>query len=179
MKNSLIKLTLIIILPLCNLYNLLGQQKEVNIDFSSRQKYDSIYAKPTLLNKDTLAIEKSISINALNQATLDSLKKQLTLLHKEVDGQKNIVADMQMNLAKCHKKFKIGNLLLIGGVIAFNIGTSMLQPRQQPTSSALFLILGGLGATVTGIVFKIDSHKYIGKAGNVSKQRARYSNQYY
>lgn len=179
MKNSVLQFVSILIIAISNCYNTFGQQKEVIIDFSSRQKYDSIYAKPTLINKDTSAIQKSISINDLNQATLDSLKKQLTLLNKEVDGQKNIVAEMQMNLAICHKKFKIGNYLLIGGAIAFNIGTSMLQPKQQASSSAVLLILGGLGASVTGIVIKLDSHKYIGKAGNVSNKRARYSNRYY
>lgn len=159
--------------------SLYAQQKEVIVDFSSKQKPDSIYAKPKA--EPATVVENSLAESAnveIPSQTLDSIRRELKMLRREVDNSKNIVADMQMNFRKSHKKFRIGTLLAVGGYLAYNIGAALITqaPAGQVGSAEVLLVVGGFGATITGIVFMINSHKYIGKAGAGQSERRYYNN---
>ena len=97
---------------------------------------------------------------------IDSLKHAILSMHQEINFLRSDLTNVQINLKTSHKRFRLGAILLGAGVAGFFIGVSSIEPKATSlTSGQQFLIFGGLGATVTGIVFIINSHKYIGKAG--------------
>ena len=157
-----------------------AQQKEIIVDYSSKQRPDSIYARPSDANQESIITNSSPSVYSENSTmALDSIRRELKMLRREIDNNKNTIADMQMNFRKSHKKFKIGTLLFVGGFLAFNVGAALLTstPAGQAASPTdILLYVGGFGASVTGIIFMINSHKYIGKAGTVLYDRRYYNN---
>lgn len=100
------------------------------------------------------------------QGDIDSLKKEILNLKKDLAWLRTDLTNVQLNLSLSHRKFKIGALLLGAGVAGFFLGSfSTASNSGYPTQLGSLLILGGLGATVTGTILMINSHKYIGKAG--------------
>lgn len=109
---------------------------------------------------------------------LDSLKYEILNLRKEMTGLRSEISNVQLNLAKAHKKHTTGALILAAGIGAYIFGNiSASSHTGQLTQQDIVLILGGFGATVTGSILMITSHNYIGKAGKpLSKyRRSNYS----
>ena len=161
---------------------LMAQQKETIVDFSSKQQPDTTYTKPKVSNTPAtqLTVEETNSTieeanYSISQSSLDSLKRELTLLKKEIGINKNTLTNMQGNLFKAHKKFKLGMYLLIAGSVASSLGNALyasaVNAGLQPSQESALLILGGFGATVTGIVFIFNANKYIGRAGKGRGER--------
>jgi hypothetical protein len=188
MLNKLHFLTLIaaIIFIVVDSNLLYAQQKEMTIDISSHQRPDTIYAQPKNAN---VAIDESMPNDRSEVATpqdvnpqimmiLDSLKKEVSQLKSQAISNRDVIAGMQSNLTTSHKKFKLGTILLLGGYLAYNLGALSLQASTTASPAGpgtVFLVLGGFGSSITGLVFLIRSHKYIGKAGSVTSFRRAYN----
>ncbi len=161
---------------------LMAQQKETIVDFSSKQQPDTTYTKPKISNTPAtqLTVEETNSTieeanYSISQSSLDSLKRELTLLKKEIGINKNTLTNMQGNLFKAHKKFKLGMYLLIAGSVASSLSSAIIANAQQsglqPPQEAILLGIGAFGATITGIVFIFNANKYIGRAGKGRGER--------
>ncbi len=177
MKFLLNKIFISLLLATLTGLTAVGQQKETIVDFSSKQKPDTIYNNQNKGNAVSIVVNEALGEQAktnISSPSLDSLKRELIALRKEVDNNKNVVAGIQTNLFKSHKKFKLGMLLLIGGTIASSLGNAIFastNPGTPVPQEAALLVLGGFGATVTGIVFIFNSNKYLGKAGKTRGER--------
>lgn len=181
MNNFSKKGMMLILIIGCSLSTIIAQQKETIVDFSSKQQPDTAYTKPKISINPNTASEmesndaKEEPSNSITQSSLDSLKRELMLLKKEIGANKNTLTSMQGNLYKAHKKFKLGMYLLIAGSVASSLGNALyasaVNAGLQPSQESALLILGGFGATVTGIVFIFNSNKYIGRAGKGRGER--------
>lgn len=129
-----------------------------------------VYIKKYDNNIDTNIVEdKEVDIRP------DPESKRMNLIE-------NRIAETQYYLAKSHKQFKKGTILLISGVLISGIGSGVylyLNYKYQiglnatnsnhssnTPPSMLFPIISGIGSLISfvGIIVQIDSHKYIGRA---------------
>ena len=155
----------------------IAQQKETIVDFSSKQKPDTTYSNYNKPNTSTIKADEEVTEttnSSISALSLDSIRRELSALRKEVDNNKNVLSGVQTNLYKSHKKFKLGMLLLIGGSIASSLGNAIFATTSAGApvpQEATLLVLGGFGATVTGIIFIFNSNKYLGKAGKSRGER--------
>ena len=172
-KNSISVITIIFLSGL----SAIAQQKETIVDFSSKQKPDTTYSnynKPNTISTNSNEEVTETTNSSISTVSLDSIRKELSALRKEVDNNKNVLSGVQTNLYKSHKKFRLGMLLMIGGSIASSLGSAALANTAagaQAPPEAAFLVLGGFGATVAGIVFVFNANKYLGKAGKSRGER--------
>lgn len=92
---------------------------------------------------------------------LDSLNQRILKLEM---NQRNI----QLNLNKAHKQFSTGTLMVLTGAILTTAGAILTARDNDATSKAKnnnALLYVGAAMTTTGVVIQIDSHKWIGRAG--------------
>lgn len=86
--------------------------------------------------------------------------------------------EMQVALAKSHKKFSTGTLLLVGGMTTL-VASGIIYAKQSTNTdiaengklvkpTPVLLFIGG-GLVTAGAIVQIDSHKWIGRAGRRSK----------
>lgn len=84
---------------------------------------------------------------------IDSLKRRILLLET---NQQNI----QINLAKAHKKYSSGIGMVIVGALF-----SIAAPNFSSTAKVPVYVVGG-GLLIAGSIITIDSHHFIGLAGS-------------
>jgi hypothetical protein len=144
---------------------------QVNNDynFNSGQQPKEGYQEPKETNhppKDSIAGPVEKETFATYPGDLDSLKLEILNLKKDLTLLRTDLSGVQMNLNLCHKKFRTGALIFGAGIAAYFIGSiSAANNTGTISSESVLLILGGFGATVTGGILMINSHRYIGKAG--------------
>ena len=92
--------------------------------------------------------------------TLDSLSNDLKLL-------KGSIIYMRNNLNEAHKEFRTGAVLSMGGLTLIGVGAVINSgDASNPNSSGgIFIFIGSIAGLIGGIMI-IDSHKFIGRAGN-------------
>jgi hypothetical protein len=175
--SLILSLFFTLVLPAVN--PLFAQKGEVIVDFSSTQKPDTSY----IGSKDTIAQPtQKVYVNPAppaNYAGIDSLKREMLALRKEMRNQEITISDMQMNLQKSHSKYKTGMFMFLGGFVLLNIVSNSINSTTPITQSQAYLILGSFGVTVAGLVIMIDSHKFIGRAGRPSDRYGSRRSYYY
>lgn len=94
-------------------------------------------------------------INSYSQ-DLDSLKQKILAMEL---NQEHI----QLNLTKSHKEFGYGAIVTLAGAIMSAVyvhGRSQDAGYEKPV-----LLYAGAGVSLVGACIMVDSHKYIGRAG--------------
>ena len=110
--------------------------------------------KKTLL---ILLIIFSFSANAQTvnyDMRIDSLKNEITTIKLN----NNYV---QKCLENCHKEYNTGTTFIVGGILFTGFGIAISEGEKVP--DAFWII--GTALTTVGVIFQIDSHKWIKKAG--------------
>jgi hypothetical protein len=77
---------------------------------------------------------------------------------------------MRENFNECHKEFRAGMITSFVGV-AVSVGGAVTKPSERIDGSKNYtlqtiLLIGGSAVSLIGMIVVIDSHKYIGRAGN-------------
>lgn len=90
------------------------------------------------------------------------MKGQDTISRKEFNQFKNDLTYVKENLNRSHEEFKKGTIL-IGCGLTFSSLVFTTNPSDYKMQRTI-LVIGGL-MTATGVIFQIDSHRWIGKAG--------------
>ncbi|TAH24308.1 MAG: hypothetical protein EAZ07_09810 [Cytophagales bacterium] len=170
----------IVLITNCCIHHSYAQQKEITVDFSSSQRPDTSLLKTNLSpeKKGFDSASKASNIEQLTYSyqTIDSIKREILALRKDLEAEKNLTSEIQLNLDLCHRKFKKGNIFFLSGLGAYTLGSLLIAGTantQDIPSEAIFLTLGGLGSMIAGAIMKTSSHKYIGKAGNAYARRNR------
>lgn len=158
-------------------------------------KTDTIVGKITFMNNDnifisvqagkknienTIAFSDVVKVKVLSDAYIitndSSLVKRIDVkpLSKKENSnlvKKTSVEEIQLNLFKCHKQYKTGTGLIIGGfcttvagVFIFAKGANSADTDLQLTGTIISSLGGGL--VTAGWIVQVDSHKYLGFAGN-------------
>lgn len=111
-----------------------------------------------------------ISITEISFAqTSDSTKIRLEKLELQMKN-------LQWNLDKCHKQFRIGFLTILGGGIVTASAFSPIIPSENNPSyipgsiaeTKKILVITGSAIQIIGLIVLIDSHSYIGDCKNLS-----------
>lgn len=76
---------------------------------------------------------------------------------------------IQLNLAKCHKEYRTGTILMVMGILATVAGIQ----AQSSDMGGKKLIYAGAGLATIGGVIHIDSHKWIARCGKLTAKRRK------
>ncbi len=88
--------------------------------------------------------------------SFDSLRNEMKNLNMNFES-------LKMNLNLCHEEFSTGTEMIILGIIGTAAGTALYG--HTDTNIIPYLLMGCGGVLgLTGTIFHIDSHKYIGRA---------------
>ena len=88
---------------------------------------------------------------------IDSLKNDLRIHNDQI----------RIDLRLCHEQYKTGTDMIIVGTL-MGIGGQLLV-NKDPSNSVLYVFnIGGALLALTGVIVQIDSHRYIGYAGEIN-----------
>lgn len=97
-----------------------------------------------------------IACSGSHAQSLDSLKQRILKL--EINQQQ-----IQLNLRKSHKEFGSGALIMLAGAVMSAVyahGRAQDAGYEKPV-----ILYAGMGLVFVGGAIMVDSHKYIGRAG--------------
>ena len=90
-----------------------------------------------------------------NQARIDSLKKEILRIDANVDN-------IQLNLGKTQKRFKLGIITATIGYSIVIAGGQLLGREQDDLGQVLLYVGGGIG--LGGTILLVDSYRYMQRA---------------
>ena len=85
-------------------------------------------------------------------------------LRREILQMKEESRQMQMHLHTAHREFRTGTIFYTVG-----LGLTVLAASNENTAPGLVLL--GSGFLITGGILHIDSHKHIGRAGQIDLRK--------
>ncbi|MBK6989995.1 MAG: hypothetical protein IPH33_18135 [Bacteroidetes bacterium] len=111
---------------------------------------------------------KNILLVFLICISFKSKAQQIDSTQIKLDEFKKAVLYMSDNLQDAHERFQIGTVCMALGTAAIGVGVLLqLDTESGKTNdgATITIITGGV-LSVAGAIIMIDSHKFIGKAGN-------------
>ena len=110
--------------------------------------------KPDILSKFTIT----------GSGTTNDSLKMFYLRLKQLEDQTEFI---KLNLKYSHKEFRTGTVITVLGIGLNVFGLWTLTSKNDSQKSGPGLIIGGGVLTFVGGLFMIDSHRFIGNAGNL------------
>jgi hypothetical protein len=121
------------------------------------QNYDSLKSKILDMDYELKRAYRTMNRDRKYAASADSV------FRVRLDDFQGVQEQIQMNLYNSHKEFRTGTILSITGFLVSMIGVATIPNKAS-------FAISGVGSVlmITGSIFMIDSHKFIGRASGRS-----------